>query len=259
MPSLTDPPQPAPLEHLLLQGSIWRGDSGASESAATVDTGHAALNDALSGQGWPLSSLIEVCQRNFSHNEWLLLTPALLKMTGGYLVLLNPPALPFAQGLIQAGINLEQILVVETDNKADFLYSFTTLARAHACDALLAWQPQQTLSYTELRKCLLAAADGQALCVIFRSAKSRQQSSPARLRLYTEIHAEALHIDIFKQKGSLQTAQAPSIRLALPEAWHRLPAHRLLGEDAPGVRQTTVATGRRSKGAAHKIIPLHRR
>lgn len=271
IPNPADNPPPKTLEQLLHRGDIWRGRNQLPLTRAVLDTGFSTLNAALLNRGWPLGSLIEVSQQNLGHSEWLLLTPALCATSGGYLVLLNPPAIPFAQGLIQAGINLDHILVVQASNKADFLFSFSELARTESCDALLAWQPQQALSYTELRKCLLATAEGRGLYVLFRPASTRQQSSPAALRLGTELRAQALEVHIYKQKGVLQTVRSPTIKLPLPKSWQSLPPHRLLGQapqklnttGQPGTQQ--LATGsagvpaRRGNTAIHKIIPLHGR
>lgn len=220
-----------PLEQLLCRGDVWRGHSQRFIPKLTFDTGFAPLNDALLNKGWPQSSLIEIGQQNMGGNsEWLLLTPALLSMTSGYIVLLNPPALPFAQGLLQAGISLDRLLMVKTNSKTDFLSSFVELVRTEACEAVMAWQPQQTLNYTELRKCLLAAADGKGLYVLFRHAQLLQQSSPAPLRLLTQLQPADLHVQIIKQRGLLQASQPQAIKLPLPQLWQEQPQHRLLDQ-----------------------------
>lgn len=223
---------PPSLEQLLRRSDVWRGDSQRFAPRIALDSGYPALNAALLNKGWPLGSLIEVCQQQPNHSEWLLFTPALLHTPGGYLVLLNPPAIPFAQGLIQAGIDLERVLVIRSGNKADFLASFTELARTPACNALLAWQPASGLSYTELRKCLLAAADGRGLYIVFRPESARHQSSPATLRVLTEAQSAALTVNIFKQKGQLQQSRAHTLKLPIPDAWQELLPHRHLDKDA---------------------------
>lgn len=245
----------ADLEQLLGRPDIWRGHARSFAPQAILHTGYPALNAGLATDGWPLSSLIEVCQQNLSHCEWLLLTPALLKTTGGYIVLLNPPALPFAQALLQAGLDLERILIVQTTNKADFLASFLELIRAEACDAVLAWQPKQALSYTELRKCLLATADGSGLYVLFRPASMAQQSSPAVLRVLTELKAQDLQVTIVKQKGLLQSQQPRPINLTLPSLWQGLLPHRLLDQHLLPTNAETPSGGQRRSAT---VTPLRR-
>ena len=106
-----DDSAPQGLERLLCRGDIWRGRSHHLPVQQVVDTGYAQLNERLSDGGWPVASLIEVCQRTASYGEWHLLMPALLKSQRGLMVLLNPPLSPFAQALLKAGIDLERLLM----------------------------------------------------------------------------------------------------------------------------------------------------
>lgn len=217
----------SPLESLLSRNDIWRGDSYCASPQMTLDTGYTAINSALLNSGWPRASLIEVCQKELQHQEWLLFLPR-LKMIDGCIFLLNPPGEPFGQALIQAGIDLERIIVVHVANKADFLASFTELARTQACDVLFAWQQQHHLSYTELRKCLLASNENSGLCVLFRPGKAWQQSSPATLRLQSQVTATHLQLHIFKQKGMIQSSQ--TVHLPLPETFKSRAAYSLLDQ-----------------------------
>lgn len=219
----------ANLKQLLTRTDIWRGDSRVFVPQLTVDSGYADLNASLLNNGWPTRSLVEVCQRGLHQQEWLLFSP-ILKTGTGYIVLLNPPALPFCQALIQWGIDLERIIIVQVANKADFLASFVELARTESCEVLLAWQQHQTLSYTELRKCLLATNEGVGLCVLFRPESVQQQSSPATLRLLTEVASTQVQIKIFKQKGVLQQQQTQPIALPLPQVWKGLLPYHLLDQ-----------------------------
>lgn len=241
------------LEQLLNRSDIWRGDSRAFVPQLAVDSGYADLNASLLNSGWPTRSLVEVCQRGLNQQEWQLLSPA-LKVGTGYIVLLNPPALPFCQALIQWGIDLERIIIVQITNKADFLASFVELARSESCEVLLAWQQHQTLSYTELRKCLLATNEGAGLCVLFRPESAQQQSSPATLRLLTEVTSTQVQIKIFKQKGVLQQQQAQPIALPLPKAWKGLLPYHLLDQTVLPGHSGASPTKRKSA----TIVPLKR-
>lgn len=201
------------------------GHSQRFVSRSVVGTGYEALNHGLLNQGWPLGSLIEVCQKEMQ-GEWQLFTPALLHMPG-LIVLLNPPAQPFGQALIQLGIDLERLIVVTTGEKKQFIASFIELARTHI-GSVLAWQPNDALTYTELRKCVLAASESKSLSVMFRPSTAQQQSSPAGLRLFAQIIPSGLEITVFKQKGYLQTQQPRPILLALPDSWKPLLPYHLL-------------------------------
>lgn len=250
MPTNPQAPESASLEQLLRRDDIWRGHSRRFTPRVAVATGYAALNAGLLNEGWPLGSLIEVCQRGFQ-GEWQLFMPAFLsKESGsnelgsgnsrsgnpdagppGLIVLLNPPAEPFSQALIQAGLDLDRLVIVEATEKAPFLACFTELARTAACDAVLAWQPKGNLTYTELRKCLLSASDGAGLYVLFRPSSAQQQSSPASLRLFSQAVPGGLEVTVFKQKGMLQRQQARPIVLSRPDEWRGSPPYSLLDQD----------------------------
>lgn len=238
---------PLSLEQLLLREDVWVGHSRRFNAGVAVDTGYDALNGELLNGGWPAGSLIEVCQHGMQA-EWQLFMPALQKIQG-LIVALNPPAMPFAQAFIQAGINLDRLIIVEAPDKAQFIACFTELVRA-SIGAVLAWQPQDAPGYTELRKCQLAAAEGQGLCVMFRPSGAQQQSSPAVLRLYAQTVAAGLELTLFKQRGYLQLRQPRPIVLALPEQWQAVLPYRALNE------QSANSEGKETERPLARVLPL---
>jgi len=222
-------PLPISLQQLLQRDDVWQGSAKRYSSiVAAVPTGFAVLDAQLVNGGWPLGSLIEVCHHRMQL-EWQLFMAACLMMPG-LLVLVNPPAAPFAQAFIQAGLDLERLIIIHPSDNNQFIATFSELARANL-GAVMAWQPNQALSYTQMRKCVLAASEGQrGLNVLFRAAKELQQSSPAALRLFARLVQDGIEVSIVKQKGRLQTHQARPIKLPLPEQWQALPAHHQLGQ-----------------------------
>lgn len=226
------------LNRLLGRSDIWRGQTKSLDVLAVMNTGYEALDAALLNGGWPTRSLVEVCQKGFQQQEWRIFEPV-LKAGSNYVVLLNPPLMPFCQAMIQGGIDLDRVIVVRVSTAADFLASFVELARTASCDILLAWQQPYALSYTELRKCLLATNDGSGLCVLFRAENARQQSSPATLRLLSEITSSDIQLTLFKQKGTLEHSSQP-IKISLPKAWTGLMPYHLLDQiPLPGKPDTT--------------------
>lgn len=195
-----------PLEQLLRRGDVWRGHSRVFLPQEVVSSGFDECNKVLLNGGWPRSKLIECYLQHDAHaGEWLLFTPSITalcqEVKEGFFVLLNPPAIPFAPALIQAGLPLNQLLVAHSKNKKDFLACFIEFTRSAHCLVLLAWQTSYTLNYTELRKCQLACAEGKALYTLFRPMHSKMQSSPSPLRLTLQFTETALELEIFKQQG----------------------------------------------------------
>lgn len=197
---------PTTLEQVLRRGDVWRGHSRAFIPQEVHSSGFVELDKALLNAGWPISRLIECRFRHKNcSGEWLLFTPLIkalyARQEEAFLVLLNPPATPFAPALIQNGIPLNQLLIVESKSKQDFIAGFIEFTRSSHCLALLAWQPPYSLNYSELRKCQLACAEGKGLYTLFRPAFGKHQSSPAPLRLEVGFTNTCLEVEIFKQQG----------------------------------------------------------
>ncbi|MFT5083637.1 MAG: protein ImuA [Lentisphaeria bacterium] len=235
------------LEQLLRRQDIWRGHSKVFIKQPSVATGHEGLDAVLQHKGWPKGCLIEVCQR-YHACEWLLFHPginALAAASNGHTVLINPPALPYLAGLQQMNIATQHLLVVQTTSAQEFITSFTELSKCTACCAVLAWQPKQALSYTELRKLQLSTQEQAGMYVIFRHVNAMAQSSPASLRLCVTPLEHSINVHIFKQKGKWHTFE---VNLAAPPSWQAHPQYRDLSDPA-GKR-------RRSMAPAKKVYPF---
>jgi protein ImuA len=210
--------EPADLQQLLCRRSdVWRGLAQAHCINPSIPTGHGQLDEALLNAGWPKHSLIEICQGR-GHAEWQLLRPLLAQTTTGHIALINPPTRPFPPALIQMGIDLDRLIIVEASQKADWMMAVLQLARTEAFTVVIGWQPKQGLSYTELRKCQLASAESQGLLFLFRPDSVLQQSSPASLRMSVTVEAEHLGVTVVKQRGMLAAATV-KVRLPLPRIW----------------------------------------
>ncbi|MFA5631492.1 MAG: diguanylate cyclase [Porticoccaceae bacterium] len=209
---------PPTLDGILHRQDVWRGRRHQGMPHTGVDSGYALLNAELLHGGWPRGTLIEICQKPFQ-GDWQLFLPALRVHNQGVIALLNPPAQPFSQAFIQANIDLERLLVINAPDNADFLHCFSEMARSDDCAAMLAWQPRKGLSYSNLRKCLLAATLSNAIHALFRPWAAQRESSPAALRISTKYIDNELEFFIFKQKGILRSRQPQPVRLPLPECW----------------------------------------
>jgi protein ImuA len=206
------------LEALLSRKDVWRGSSQAFVAHKGVDTGFDELNASLLHKGWPEGCLVECGQAGFAAN-WFLMSHAcktILKERGGLMAVLNPPAMPYAQSLLQMGIPTQCMVVINTVSKSDFVACFIELSRSDACQVLMAWQPKQKLSYTELRKCQLATSERSGVYCLFRHSLAFTQSSPASLRIDTNIREQSLHLEIVKQRGRLP---GHKLELDLPSSW----------------------------------------
>jgi cell division inhibitor SulA len=89
-----------------------------------------------------------------------------------------PPHEPYAPGLEARGVTLDRMLVVKTHLP---LWAHEQALRSGACAMALAWLPR--VSPRAIRRLQLAAEQGRALGVLFRSQQFAHLASPAMLRV----------------------------------------------------------------------------
>ena len=174
-----------------------------SYSQRTLSTGQAKLDACLPGKGWPLGAMTELISRNPGLGEFRLLFPALAD-TGGqgqWVILVDPPWIPYPASLQGHGLLLERLLLVRTRGGKESLWACEQALRNGRGGAVLAW-PEQ-ISFARLRRLQIAAENSAKLAFLFRPESACQESSPAALRLQLEPgdHYGA-RITILKCRGS---------------------------------------------------------
>ena len=145
-------------------------------------TGHAGLDAALPGAGWPRAALSELLLSADGLGELRLLLPTLARLTrqGRDLLMVAPPYLPYAPALAAAGIDLARLRVVHAEGR-DALWAAEQGLRSGACGAVLCWP--WSANDRSLRRLAVAAEQGDALGFAFRPLRALDQPSPAALRL----------------------------------------------------------------------------
>lgn len=199
------------LNQLLDTRRLWRGQARAV-SPNTQPTGHAVLDAALPGGGWPEAALSEILHAKTGVGELRLLWPTLARLTdaGERVVLVAPPHVPYPQAWLAAGIDLRLLTIVSASGR-DALWAAEQCLRSGCCGAVLCW-PQQA-DDRALRRLQVAAETGQTLGFAYRSLHEAVNPSPAALRLTVEAQPEQLRI--LKCRGGLAPAQP------IPAAaWH---------------------------------------
>jgi hypothetical protein len=175
------------LAELLAHPSVWRGRSRAA--LETFSTGFAALDAGLPGGGWPRHGLVEILTPRPGVGELYLLLPALAALSRAaparWCTWVSPPHEPFAPALESHGVALERMLLVRTHLP---LWAYEQALRSGACAIALAWLPRA--SPRAIRRLQLAAEQGRALGVLYRSQRFADVASPAMLRVLLDPIAE---------------------------------------------------------------------
>lgn len=184
----------------------------AQSDAPVLSTGYALLDAHLPGGGWPVGGMVEILQTEpLSHqgqhgqqHTWQLLLPVLaqaVRQQVGPVLLVAPPYAPFAPALAAQGLPTERLLCVRADKPMARLWAAEQALRCADVVAVLAWLPQA--SSTELRRLHMAAQQHSRLLFVFRGLRTRNDASPAQLRLLVEgtEAMKTMQVHILKRRG----------------------------------------------------------
>jgi hypothetical protein len=270
----------AALQQVLQHPGIWRGNEVSRVGLPSVPTGFPHLDAELPGGGWPRGALTEIAFEGEGIGELSLLAPALAALSRGelWIVLVDPPHLPYAPAFARAGVDLSRLVLVRgaepsppplsragrggtraapAGRESDTLWAAETALRSGACAAVLAWPGG--VNERELRKLQLAAEAGGSWGVYFLPAAAAPSTSPAalRLRLAPVKGGSELARDMFAAKAAPtfpSHGEAPGGSEPFAGAQDRL------ARDAAGTDEALRVhiVKRRGGPAAPFILPLQR-
>ena len=210
--------QQTSIEQLLQRPDIWQSARRRQQQTG-ISTGFDALDSCLHLGGWPCSSMAEILGRQQGIGELQLLLPTLARLTntGRYCLLLSPPYTPYPAALAAAGVSVDRLLVIDSGNTRQQLWSAEQTLRSGAAGCVIAWFGRQKLDTAQLRKLLLAAKHSDTLLFLQRHHSMAQQASPAGLRLLLGCtQTGQLQLDVLKQPGGWS---GQSITLQRRESW----------------------------------------
>lgn len=217
-----------------LPAGVWCGAALAAPGQRVQPSGHAALDAALPGGGWPCGAMAELLLPHHHAQGvplWPLLLPALAAQAAqraGVVVFVNPPHDPLAAALGVAGLPAQRWCCVAAITSAQAWWACEQALRCPGVLAVLAWLPQAPVAV--LRRLHLAAAQHQPLLWALRPEGPGQalarQASPAPLRLQLQSPGPGqLRVRVLKRRGAplaqaidLPNATAPWLQLLQAQA-----------------------------------------
>jgi hypothetical protein len=205
----------SPLDLVLQNPAIWRGDQYAKVAVESVATGFPELDAQLPGEGWPRAALTELLINRRGTGELRLLIPALARLSQHekWLVLIAPPYQPYAPGFQSLGVDLSRLIVVRTKSESESLWAAERCLRSGSCAAVLAWAGCGAPA--ALRRLQLAAEEGKGMGVVFGPTRYAAHPSPAPLRIQLSAHRGCLELQILKRRGG-GWAPPLSLRIETP-------------------------------------------
>ncbi len=192
-------PDSTALDTLLkAQPAVWRGRDRYSVEAS-IPTGFTALDNALPAQGWGIGGVTELLLDQHGIGELSLLLPALRHVAGdagsgasqlspashshntGWAALVNPPYIPYAPAFSNAGIALDRLLIINSGDDINTLWSTEQLLRSGLFGAVVAWV--QKSSAQRQRRLQLAAESGACWAAVYRPLHAQTEHSPVSTRI----------------------------------------------------------------------------
>jgi len=202
---------------------LWKGRQ-ASRGQRTLPTGHTRLDRQLPGNGWPQGAITELITRKPGMGEFRLLFPTLADTSrqGQWVILVDPPWIPYPAALQGHGLLLDRLLVVRTGGGKKSLWACEQALRNGRGGAVLAWP--EHISFSQLRRLQIAAESSSKLAFLFRPENAGEESSPAALRLKLEPgNRRGIRINILKCRGSRppEPVWIPQLFSAYGKHWHQ--------------------------------------
>jgi cell division inhibitor SulA/protein ImuA len=179
---------------------LWKGRQ-TNHRQAVLPTGHARLDSFLPGGGWPRGAVTELITAHPGLGEFSLLFPALAAAgaQGRWLLLIDPPWIPYPAALHGQGLCLERLLLVRTAGQDESLWACEQALRSIPEGIVLLWP--RDIRFAALRRLQLAAESHCATAFLFRPEATAATASPAALRLRLDDAMGTSRIEILKCRG----------------------------------------------------------
>lgn len=201
------PPKLPPLAPEALHPALWFGHQLGRHADDALSSGFPPLDAELPGGGWPRRVLTELLLPHPGVGEMRLLAPTLAaaQARGRLVMLFDPPARLSAWALLQLGLDIDQLLVVQTRTPVlpggDSLWACEQAMRSGHVGALIAWLPPR-LRAERLRRLQLAAQAHDGAAFVLREVAAAQRPSAAPLRLALRpAGADVLALRVLKRRG----------------------------------------------------------
>lgn len=193
-------PQPLPRFH---HPSLWRAGDVAPSVPTGMPTGHATLDAALPGRGWPVGEMTELLTDCAGQGELSLLMPALAgaEENGNWRIWVAPPHQPGLSALSAARVPTRQLIVVRADTAGERVWAMRQALRSGVCSVVVGWLDR--IDNALLRRLQVAVREAAIPLILFRPLQQAQHASPAALRLQlSACAAGVLRVDILKRRGA---------------------------------------------------------
>ena len=194
-------------QELIQQPHIWRAKDLAHTKPVCLPSGYGELDQTLGG-GWPEAGMVEISYAQQGIGELNLLLPLLGQQTKQgknsaadmpLQVWVNPPQGLQGQALVQAGINLHNLLIVRCQNPQEALWAAEQSLQCPNCQHVVLWG--RNMRSSEARRLQCAAKDNDSLLFWLRQQSQPKDALPISARLSIQANQLGLQLQVIKLQG----------------------------------------------------------
>lgn len=212
-------------DNLLAKSGLWRASSIGQGIASNPSSSFPQLDQQLPGGGWPSDGITELLHDQYGIGEFRLILPALARLSQTqtrWVLLVNPPYIPYPPALVQAGVDLKRLMISQPEQTRDYLWVLEKALASQSCCAVIAWPGR--IHYKQIRRLQVASKDGRCWGILFRPVQVADTASPADLRLRIRPRepyrdASAIEVKILKRRGDWES---DDIVIHFSDQLHRL-------------------------------------
>ncbi len=191
-----------PLDRALNSGLVWQANQQPDGCARVISSGYRPLDQELPHGGWQAGQVCEVYPHRYGCGDMHILLPALATLSHQqqWVMMVAPPAIPYAPALAMAGIDTRRLLMVHPKNRKEALWCVEEGLRSGHCSAVLGWLPESDPN--SIRRIQLACEANRNFCWLWPDASHQNSASAAPLRLQiTRVSAELASLRFIKRRG----------------------------------------------------------
>ncbi len=191
-----------PLDLALNKGLVWQAAQQPCSSARVISSGYQQLNRELPQGGWQAGQVCEIYPHRYGCGDMHILLPVLATLSHQqqWIMMVAPPAIPYAPALTMAGIDTRRLLMVHPKDRKEALWCVEEGLRSGHCSAVMGWLPESDPN--SIRRIQLACEASKNFCWLWPDARHQNSASAAPLRLQvTRISAEQANLRFIKRRG----------------------------------------------------------
>ena len=150
------------IEKLLTKQLVWRGQGSPKEIQPKITSDFPRLDQAIGG--WSYGTIVELIHQEHGNGEISLIIPLIKKISNAkdtWIVLVDPPYIPYAPSFVANNIDLSKILIIEPKKQKESIWAMEQALGTNTCSIVIGWP--KAITEQIIRKFKMAARRGNTI------------------------------------------------------------------------------------------------